>query len=64
MAASNPSPATAELPTDKPVVTHSGPMPNQGSMGGHGHEMHPQKFLRLVGCHLTAAQQETPHRLH
>ena len=26
------------------------PMTNQNS-GGHGHEMYPQQFVRLVGCH-------------
>ena len=26
------------------------PMSHQNS-GDHGHEMHPQQFVRLVGCH-------------
>jgi hypothetical protein len=28
-----------------------GPMSQQDAVGSHGHEMHPQKFVRLVGCH-------------
>ncbi|MDX3972313.1 MAG: hypothetical protein QHD01_37710 [Bradyrhizobium sp.] len=29
---------------------HCPPMSNQNS-GSHGHEMYPQQFVRLVGCH-------------
>jgi hypothetical protein len=25
-------------------------MSQQGSLGAHGHEMHPQEFVRLIGC--------------
>jgi hypothetical protein len=28
-----------------------GPMSQQDAADCHGHEMHPQKFVRLVGCH-------------
>jgi hypothetical protein len=28
-----------------------GPMPQQDAGDSHGHEMHPQKLVRLVGCH-------------
>jgi len=28
-----------------------GPMSLQDAADSHGHEMHPQKFVRLVGCH-------------
>jgi len=28
-----------------------GPMSLQNAADSHGHEMHPQKFVRLVGCH-------------
>jgi hypothetical protein len=27
------------------------PMSQQDVADTHGHEMHPQKFVRLVGCH-------------
>ena len=64
MAASNVRPAPAELPKRKPIVTHSGPMPQQGSMGAHGYEMHPQKFVQLVGCHVSPAKQKTLHQMH
>jgi hypothetical protein len=41
-----------------------GPMPQQDA-GSHGHEMHPQKFVRLVGCHESnAGKQEVAHRAH
>jgi hypothetical protein len=64
MAASNVRSAPAKLPKRKPIVTHSGPMPRQGSMGGHGHEMHPQKFMQLVGCHVSTAKRKTSHQMH
>jgi hypothetical protein len=65
MPASNMGPAPAEIPQKKPiVVTHCGPMPQQGSMGGHGHEMHPQKFVQLVGCHVSTEKPKAIHRLH
>jgi hypothetical protein len=39
-----------------------GPMPQQDAAGSHGHEMHPQKFVQLVGCHdLNAARHEGAH---
>jgi hypothetical protein len=28
-----------------------GPMSQQDAAGSHGREMHPQKLVRLVGCH-------------
>jgi hypothetical protein len=28
-----------------------GPMPQQVADDCHGHEMHPQKLVQLVGCH-------------
>jgi hypothetical protein len=27
------------------------PMPQQDADRSHGHEMHPQKLVQLVGCH-------------
>ena len=50
---------------DKPSVANCGPMTQQGAMGAHGHEMHPQGFLRLIGCHESNRQtQPKPRRLH
>ncbi|HLG80815.1 MAG TPA: hypothetical protein VKY22_07350 [Bradyrhizobium sp.] len=49
----------------KPSSPVCGPMMQQGTMGAHGHEMHPQGFLRLVGCHETNRQrQDAEPRLH
>ena len=42
-----------------------GPMPQQDSMGCHGHEMHPQKLVRLVGCHdARAGKRQADDRQH
>ena len=41
-------------PQEKDLVADSGaqgPMSLQNAADSHGHEMHPQKFVRLVGCH-------------
>jgi hypothetical protein len=39
-----------------------GPMPQQDTVGYHDHEMHPQKFVQLVGCRdLNAARYEGGH---
>lgn len=39
-----------EQPRGKPHDVRCPPMTHQNS-GGHGHEMYPQQFVRLVGCH-------------
>jgi hypothetical protein len=55
----------AELLNNKPSRATCGPMTQQGTMGAHGHEMHPQGFLRLVGCHEANRQKEDAAlRLH
>jgi hypothetical protein len=41
-------------------------MSHQNS-GDHGHEMHPQQFVRLIGCHdvhAPPAREEQEGRLH
>jgi hypothetical protein len=35
-----------------------GPMPQQDMSDAHGHEMHPQKLVQLVGCHDDGADAE------
>jgi hypothetical protein len=45
-------------PLGKPSRVNCGPMTQQGTMGAHGHEMHPQGFLRLIGCHELNRQKE------
>jgi hypothetical protein len=41
-----------------------GPMSQQNAAGSHGHEMHPQKLVRLVGCHDNAAKHESENPLN
>jgi len=42
-----------------------GPMSQQNAADCHGHDMHLQKFVRLVGCHeSSAAGHPASHRLH
>jgi hypothetical protein len=42
-----------------------GPMSQQGAAGSHGREMHPQKLVRLVGCHEPdAGKQQVARRIH
>jgi hypothetical protein len=53
MIPSNTRPASAEL-LRKDVIADGGahrPMSQQDGGDSHGHEMHPQKLVRLVGCH-------------
>ena len=54
MIASSLRPMSAETPRKKDVITDGGdlgPMPQQVAGDCHGHEMHPQKLVQLVGCH-------------
>ena len=51
-------PVSSESLANKPSRANCGPMTQQGMMGAHGHEMHPQGFLRLVGCHETGRQKQ------
>jgi hypothetical protein len=43
-----------------------GPMSQQHAGDSHGHEMHPQKLVQLVGCHDPNAgkHEEAAYRLH
>jgi len=50
----------------KPDDVRCPPMTHQNS-GSHGHEMYPQQFVRLVGCHdasLEAFRRREDERLH
>ena len=54
MSASKTRPVLAQppLPTDATADSGAhGPMSQQDAGDSHGHEMHPQKLVRLVGCH-------------
>ena len=55
----------AELPQEKDLIAESGaqgtiqgPMSQQDAADCHGHEMHPQKLVRLVGCHESNAARD------
>jgi hypothetical protein len=49
------------MPADGGV---QGPMSQQGSVGLHGYDIHPQKFVRLIGCHLSnTPKYEAPRPL-
>jgi hypothetical protein len=62
---SNMGSAPAELPQEKDVTAGQGPMAQQNAADRHGREMHPQKFVRLVGCHeSTAGKHEAAVQLH
>ena len=46
--------------------TRCPPMSHQNS-GSHGHEMYPQQFVRLIGCHdasLEALRKRESEKLH
>lgn len=58
-------PAPAEPSDNNTSGTNSGPMAQQGAMGAHGHEMYPQAFVRLIGCHEAKNPgRDAAHRLH
>lgn len=67
MNSSSMGPRAAELPRKEHVIPDCGaqPMSQQDVADTHGHEMHPQKFVRLVGCHeLNTDKHDAAHRLH
>jgi hypothetical protein len=68
MMTSNGVPVAAEFPQEKHVIADGGaqgPMAQQGAADSHGHEMHLQKFVRLVGCHESnAGRHKADYRLH
>jgi hypothetical protein len=53
---SSQSPSSAEPRHDKDVSADCGPMSQQDVSDAHGHEMHPQELVRLVGCHESDAE--------
>lgn len=61
MVASNMDSASAEVERKNPTTpADCGPMTQQGVMGAHSHEMHPQGFLRLIGCHEADRHKDEP----
>jgi hypothetical protein len=37
-------------------------MSQQSPLGAHGHDMHPQEFVRLIGCSDQNRQSQTQSR--
>jgi hypothetical protein len=58
----------AEFPHKRDVISDCsahGPMSQQHAGDSHGHAMHPQKLVQLVGCHdSNAGKHEGTHRVH
>jgi hypothetical protein len=48
--------SSAEPRHDNEVSGDCGPMSQQDVSDAHGHEMHPQELVRLVGCHESDAE--------
>ena len=46
----------AEVRRSQPVPSNCGPMMQQNTV--HGYEMHPQEFVRLIGCHESSRRKE------
>jgi hypothetical protein len=67
MVASNMSSASAKSSQARDATADRGdhgPMPQQDAGDAHGHEMHPQRLVQLVGCHdSNAGKHQVPHRL-
>lgn len=62
MIASNMGSAPAEPLKKKHTSSNCGPMTQQRALGAHGDDMHPQEFIRLIGCSDTH-DRESGHRL-
>src|SRR5690349_12565954 len=54
---SNRTPASVPPSHDENLAGDCGPMAQQNMRGAHGHDMHPQKLVRLVGCHDISARK-------
>ena len=53
---SSPPPSSVEPRHEKDVSVDCGPMSQQDISDAHGHDMHPQELVRLVGCHESDAE--------
>jgi hypothetical protein len=51
MNVSKPARRPAEPSREQKLGANFGPMPRQDIFDAHGHDMHPQKLVRLIGCH-------------
>jgi hypothetical protein len=60
MTASSTAPGLAEGSRTSGVAVDSHvqiPMSQQSALGSHGHDLHPQEFIRLSGCQEPAARE-------
>ncbi len=68
MIPSNVGSVPAELPRKRDAIADCGahgPMSQQHGGDSHGHEMHPQKLVQLVGCRdPNAGKHEAAPRVH
>jgi hypothetical protein len=68
MIPSNVGSVPAEFTRQRDVIADRsahGPMSQQQAGDSHGHAMHPQKLVQLVGCHdSNAGKHEGAHRVH
>jgi len=69
MSAANLRSASGEIAPKR--TSNCGPMSQQSPLGAHGHDMHPQEFVRLIGCsnqqrrgQTQSQNQDDLHRLH
>jgi hypothetical protein len=49
-------PSSAHPRQEKDVSADCGPMSQQDASNAHGHDMHPQELVQLVGCHECEAE--------
>lgn len=49
-------PSSVEPRHEKDVSADCGPMSQQNNSDAHGHDMHPQELVQLVGCHESDAE--------
>lgn len=54
--------SASDDPAPKKSVGNCGPMSQQSPLGAHGHDMHPQEFVRLIGCSDQSRQSQTQSR--
>ena len=68
MMSSNMGSMATEFPKKTDMTANRGaqrPMSQQDAVGSHGHEMYPQEFVRLIGCHdSNAGKHEAAYPLH
>jgi hypothetical protein len=66
MNASNMGSVPAQSPQQRDAIADRGdhgPMPQQHAGDSHGHDMHPQRLVRLVGCHASKMPENTKARI-